>query len=131
MPNKLGRVTHRTLAGVSRWQASIDCIANGLREEDGGMVAGTAAILGEDMKNQLHLGILQHNPKECSTCRWWITHSLFGGGLIGECRRNAPVVMPNSYTVEERCAYVEKVTPVTRWPETKSTDSCGQWETKN
>lgn len=50
---------------------------------------------------------------ECVTCKYW-----YSAGMIGQCRRHAPVKLEVSGT------------PTTTWPDTAAHDWCGDYEDK-
>ena len=62
---------------------------------------------------------------QCADCKYWNEINKFIH--IGECRAHAPTIMleiifPNNYKGDEW--------PEKRWPKTKDTDSCGDFEAK-
>jgi hypothetical protein len=59
--------------------------------------------------------------EKCLTCRFWLMMAEEG---MGQCRRNAPKPMGWVAGNEDE-DHIPRITAV--WPETRSTDRCGEW----
>jgi len=63
--------------------------------------------------------------KNCGECVYWAKR-LGGNGATSSCERNPPVLAGTVYTPKESHMYNTPRDGV--WPETRKTDSCGEFK---